>query len=206
MFWNSRRVFLTGHTGFKGAWLSLWLEQLGAAVTGFSLAPPMHPSLFAEAEIASGITSILGDIRSLAGLRETMRHAEPEILIHMAAQSLVRPSYADPAATYSTNVLGTVNVLEAARVCPSICAIVVVSSDHGALDPYATSKACVELITDSYRASFFKRELFAEHRVAIAVARCGNLIGGGDWAPGRLLPDAVRAIMPPAPGNMCSSR
>ncbi len=129
MFWKDRKIFLTGHTGFKGAWLSLWLEQLGADVTGFSLAPPTQPSLFAEAATGSGVNSILGDIRCLEGLRETMRHAGPELIIHMGAQALARPAYSAPAATFSANIMGTVNVLEAARACPTVRAIVVVSSD-----------------------------------------------------------------------------
>jgi CDP-glucose 4,6-dehydratase len=211
VFWQGRRVFLTGHTGFKGAWLSLWLEQLGAAVTGFALAPPTQPSLFSVADVGAGMSSILGDIRNLAGLRETMHHAAPELVIHMAAQSLVRASYRDPAGTYATNVIGTVHVLEAARACPSVRAVLIVTSDKcyenmgraqpfretdrlGGHDPYSNSKACAELVTGCYRASFFPRESYASHGVAIATARAGNVIGGGDWALDRLLPDAVRAF------------
>jgi len=216
MFWKDRKIFLTGHTGFKGAWLSLWLEQLGADVTGFSLAPPTQPSLFAEAATGSGVNSILGDIRCLEGLRETMRHAEPELIIHMGAQALARPAYSAPAATFSANIMGTVNVLEAARACPTVRAILVVSSDKcyenqaaaapfresgapGAMDPYTTSKVCAELVTACYRTSFFEREQSGEHRVAVASARAGHVIGGGDWAAGRLLPDAVRALSAGAP-------
>ncbi len=211
VFWRGRKVFLTGHTGFKGAWLSLWLEQLGASVTGFALAPPTQPSLFSVADVGSGMSSILGDIRNLAGLRETMRHAAPELVIHMAAQSLVRASYRDPAGTFATNVMGTVHVLEAARACPSVRAILIVTSDKcyenagqaqpfretdrlGGHDPYSNSKACAELVTGCYRASFFSRENYASHGVAVATARAGNVIGGGDWARDRLLPDAVRAF------------
>ncbi len=211
MFWQGRKVFLTGHTGFKGAWLSLWLEKLGAAVTGFALAPPTEPSLFVEADVASAMTSRLGDIRDLPSLQTAMNDAQPELVIHMAAQSLVRASYADPVGTFATNVMGTVHVLEAARGCPSVRAVVTVTSDKcyenqewvwpyretdnlGGYDAYSNSKACAELATASYRSAFFNRERFAEHRVAVASARAGNVIGGGDWALDRLLPDAVRAF------------
>ena len=211
MFWQGRKVFLTGHTGFKGAWLSLWLEQLGAAVTGFALAPPTEPSLFVEADVAGAMTSVLGDVRDLASLQTTMNHAQPELVIHMAAQALVRASYADPVGTFATNVMGTVHLLEAARTCPSVRAIVIVTSDKcyenqewvwpyretdtlGGYDPYSNSKACAELATASYRSAFFHRDRFTEHCVAVASARAGNVIGGGDWALDRLLPDAVRAF------------
>ena len=211
MFWPGRKVFLTGHTGFKGAWLSLWLEKLGATVTGFALAPPTEPSLFVEAEVARGMSSILGDVRDLASLQTAMNDAQPELVLHMAAQSLVRASYADPVGTFATNVMGTVHVLEAARHCPSVRAVVIVTSDKcyenrewvwpyretdslGGYDPYSNSKACAELATAAYRSAFFDRERFSEHRVAIASARAGNVIGGGDWALDRLLPDAVRAF------------
>ena len=216
VFWTGRRVFLTGHTGFKGSWLSLWLEQLGASLTGFALAPPTQPSLFVEASVHTGLASILGDVRNLAGLRQTMLHAKPELVIHMAAQSLVRASYTDPAGTYATNVMGTVNVLEAARACPSVRAILIVTSDKcyenrghplpfretdplGGHDPYSNSKACAELVTGCYRSSFFPPESYASHHVAVATARAGNVIGGGDWALDRLLPDAVRAFSAGAP-------
>jgi CDP-glucose 4,6-dehydratase len=212
VFWRGRKVLLTGHTGFKGAWLSLWLEQLGAAVAGFALAPPTEPSLFSVAYVGSGMSSVIGDIRDLADVRETMQHAAPELVIHMAAQSLVRASYRDPAGTYATNVMGTVHVLEAARACPSVRAILIVTSDKcyenagqaqpfcegdrlGGHDPYSNSKACAELVTGCYRGSFFSRESYASHGVAIATARAGNVIGGGDWALDRLLPDAVRAFV-----------
>ncbi len=211
MFWHGRKVFLTGHTGFKGAWLSLWLERLGAAVTGFALAPATEPSLFVEADVSAAMTSVLGDVRDLAVLQRAMSDAQPELVIHMAAQSLVRASYADPVGTFATNVMGTVHVLEAARTCSSVRAVVIVTSDKcyanqewvwpyretdnlGGYDPYSNSKACAELATASYRSAFFNRERFAEHRVAVASARAGNVIGGGDWALDRLLPDAVRAF------------
>ncbi len=216
MFWQNRNVFLTGHTGFKGAWLSLWLEQLGAAVTGFALAPHTQPSLFASASLDSGIASLAGDIGNLADLREAMVCAQPELIIHLAAQSLARPSYVEPVSTFATNVMGAVHVLEAARSCPSVRAIVIVTSDKcyenqhwswayresdplGGDDPYSSSKACAELVTACYRSSFFDRQRFSEHGVAIATARAGNVVGGGDWAPGRLVPDAVRALSAGAP-------
>ncbi len=211
MFWPGRKVFLTGHTGFKGAWLSLWLRRLGAQVTGFSLAPPTQPSLFAAAEVARGMQSVFGDIRDLPSLRAALHAAGPEVVIHMAAQSLVRASYADPVGTYATNLLGTVHLLEAARGCPSVRAVVIVTTDKcyenrewvwpyregdtlGGYDPYSNSKACAELATSSYRSAFFHPARFAEHGVAVASARAGNVIGGGDWAADRLLPDAVRAF------------
>ena len=211
MFWKNRRVFLTGHTGFKGAWLCLWLERLGAQVTGFSLPPPTRPSLFEEARVAATVASQIGDLRDLPALETAMRQAQPEIVIHMAAQSLVRTSYADPVGTYSTNVMGTVHLLEAARACPSLRAIVIVTSDKcyenqewewpyresdrlGGYDPYSNSKACAELVTSSYRSAFFHADRYHEHHVAIGSARAGNVIGGGDWAADRLVPDAVRAF------------
>ena len=211
MFWKDRRVLITGHTGFKGAWMSLWLTQLGARVTGFSLPPPTDPSLFARAGVADGMTSRIGDLRDLPALQRAVQEAEPEIVIHMAAQSLVRASYVDPVGTYSTNVMGTVHVLEAARACPSLRAIVIVTSDKcyenqewpwpyrendrlGGFDPYSNSKACAELATASYTSAFFHASRYAEHHVAIGSARAGNVIGGGDWAADRLLPDAVRAF------------
>ena len=207
-FWKGKRVFLTGHTGFKGGWLSLWLQALGARVTGYALPAPTQPSLFEIARVADGMNSVTGDIRDLATLTGAARRAGPEIMIHMAAQSLVRPSYDDPAATYSTNVMGTVNVLEAARALPGLQAIIVVTSDKcyenadvqryyresdrlGGRDPYSNSKACAELVTAAYRDSYFAGRPGA---AAVATARAGNVIGGGDWAADRLVPDAIRAF------------
>lgn len=210
-FWSGKRVFVTGHTGFKGSWLSLWLRQLGAEVTGYALAPPTIPSLFEIAQVAQGMTSIMGDIRDGAMLVNAMRRATPEIVVHMAAQPLVRRSYVDPIETYSTNVMGTVHLLEAVRQTPSVRAVVNVTTDKcyenkewvwgyrenepmGGFDPYSSSKGCAELVTAAYRNSFFNAAKHCEHQVALASARAGNVIGGGDWAGDRLIPDILRAI------------
>ena len=210
-FWRSKRVFITGHTGFKGSWLSLWLQHLGAEVTGYSLAPPTSPSLFESASVAQGMTSVLGDIRDLPALQAAMRAARPEIVIHMAAQSLVRLSYDQPVETYATNVMGTVHVLESVRHTPGVRAVVNVTTDKcyenrewvwgyrenermGGFDPYSNSKGCAELVTSAYRSSFFSTEKHAQHGVALASVRAGNVIGGGDWAKDRLIPDIVTAF------------
>jgi len=210
-FWSGRRVFVTGHTGFKGSWLCLWLQRLGAQVTGFSLAAPTQPSLFEEAEVARGIDHIAGDVRDSATLRNAMREARPEIVFHLAAQSLVRQSYADPVETYSTNVMGTVHVLDAARHVDGLRAVVNVTTDKcyenletrrayietdtlGGRDPYSNSKACSELVTAAFRQSFFERDGGSDKGVGIASARAGNVIGGGDWAIDRLVPDLLRAF------------
>jgi len=209
--WIDRRVFLTGHTGFKGGWLSLWLQQMGARLSGYALAPPTDPSLFEVAELATGMQSTLGDVRDLAALTQAMQVARPEVVIHMAAQSLVRPSYADPVGTYATNLMGTVHVLEAVRLTPSVRAAIIVTSDKcyenrewvwgyreneamGGYDPYGSSKGCAELATAAYRSSFFNPAQHADHGVAVASVRAGNVIGGGDWAQDRLLPDCLRAF------------
>jgi CDP-glucose 4,6-dehydratase len=206
--WRGRRVLVTGHTGFKGAWLSLWLEQLGAQVTGFALPPPTNPSLFELAKLADCITHIEGDVRDPAALRHAFRVAEPELVLHLAAQSLVRPSYRDPAETYRTNILGTVNVLEQCRSSPSVHGVLVVTSDKcyenhgtdspyretdalGGHDPYSSSKACAELVAAAYRSSFFATAAAP----VLATARAGNVIGGGDFAADRLIPDMVRAVV-----------
>jgi CDP-glucose 4,6-dehydratase len=203
-FWRNRRVLLTGHTGFKGAWLSLWLRELGAEVTGYALAPPTPLNLWKL--IGAGTRSIIGDIRDEALLRESMRQADPQIVIHMAAQALVRESYRDPLGTYATNVLGTAHVLQGCRELAHLQAAVIVTSDKvyenrdqqrafeegdplGGDDPYSNSKACAELLTASFRKSFFKEG------PAIASARAGNVIGGGDWSVDRLIPDCVRALL-----------
>jgi len=205
-FWRGKRVFLTGHTGFKGSWLSLWLHGLGARVTGYALQPPTRPSLFALAEVARSMKSITGDVRDLAALRAAMRRARPRLVIHMAAQSLVRDSYADPVGTYATNVMGTVHVLEAARAAGSVAAVLIVTSDKcyenrerkagyregepmGGHDPYSSSKGCAELVTAAYRRSYL-----GGAGVAVATARAGNVIGGADWSKDRLVPDAIRAF------------
>ena len=205
-FWKGRRVFLTGHTGFKGGWLSLWLQRLGAEVTGYALPPPTTPSLFEAAQVARGMRSMLGDVNEFPALQKAMADAAPEIVIHLAAQPLVRAGYDTPVETYRTNVLGTVHVLEAMRGVSSVRAAVNVTTDKcyenrewywgyregdplGGFDPYSTSKACAELVTQSYRSAFF-----AKGTLALASARAGNVIGGGDWGVDRLVPDILRAI------------
>lgn len=210
-FWSGKKLFLTGHTGFKGSWLSLWLQQLGVSVTGYALAPPTNPSLFEVAQVAQSMASIIGDIRDGAMLAKAMRQASPDIVIHMAAQPLVRRSYVDPVETYSTNVMGTVHLLEAVRQTPSVRAVINVTTDKcyenkewawgyrenepmGGFDPYSSSKGCAELVTAAYRNSFFNSAKYVEHQVALATARAGNVIGGGDWAEDRLIPDILRAI------------
>lgn len=210
-FWRGKKVFLTGHTGFKGGWLSLWLQQMGATVTGYALQPPTTPSLFEEAHVGQGMTSIIGDIRDGEVLMRAMQTATPDIVIHMAAQPLVRYSYINPVETYSSNVMGTVHLLEAVRRTPTVRAVVNVTSDKcydnkewvwgyreneamGGYDPYSSSKGCAELVASAYRSSYFNPEKYAEHRVALASVRAGNVIGGGDWADDRLIPDILRAI------------
>ena len=210
-FWQGKRVLVTGHTGFKGGWLSLWLQSMGAQVVGYALAPPTNPNLFEAANVSKGMTSVIGDIRDLANLHKVFAEYEPEIVFHMAAQALVRYSYIEPVETYSTNVMGTVNLLEVVRTTKSVKAIVNVTSDKcyenrewvwgyrenepmGGFDPYSNSKGCAELVTSAYRNSFFHPEKYQEHGVAIATGRAGNVIGGGDWAEDRLIPDMMRAI------------
>lgn len=204
--WRGRRVLVTGHTGFKGAWLSLLLERLGAQVTGFALAPPTQPSLFELARVADGLVSLQGDIRDPAALRRAFDAAEPELVVHLAAQALVRESYREPVATYQTNVIGTVNLLEACRHAP-VRAVVVVTSDKcyqnrgadapyresdalGGHDPYSSSKAAAELAAAAYRSAFF-----GASGPAVATVRAGNVIGGGDFAAERLVPDLVRGFI-----------
>ena len=210
-FWKGKRILLTGHTGFKGSWLSLWLQSMGAPVVGYALAPPTNPSLFEVAEVGRGMTSVIGDIRDLEHLCAVFAEHKPEIVIHMAAQPLVRYSYIEPVETYSTNVMGTVNLLEAVRGTDSVKAVVNVTSDKcyenrewvwnyreneamGGYDPYSNSKGCAELVTAAYRNSYFHSEKYKEHGVALASGRAGNVIGGGDWAGDRLIPDIMRAI------------
>lgn len=209
-FWAGKRVFLTGHTGFKGSWTALWLQRMGAQVTGFALAPPTSPALFEVARVSEGMTSLLGDIRDRATLECALVDADPEIVIHMAAQPLVRASYDDPVGTYATNVMGTVHLLEAVRKAPSARACLVVTTDKcyenrewvwgyredeamGGHDPYSNSKGCAELVTSAYRRSFFG-EGPNTRRAAIASGRAGNVIGGGDWAADRLVPDILRSV------------
>jgi CDP-glucose 4,6-dehydratase len=206
-WWNGRRVFVTGHTGFKGAWLCMLLRHLGARVHGYSLPPPTEPSLFKLARLHEIAETVTGDVRDLDALKPAVQQSGAEIVIHMAAQSLVRESYRDPVGTYATNAMGTVNVLEAVRSAgDQVRAVVIVTTDKcyenrewvwgyrenepmGGHDPYSNSKGCAELVTASYRASFF-----AKTKTAVASARAGNVIGGGDWAPDRLIPDMIRAF------------
>ncbi|MGZ5029187.1 MAG: CDP-glucose 4,6-dehydratase [Methylobacter sp.] len=205
-FWQGKRVFLTGHTGFKGSWLSLWLHSMGATVKGYALNPPTNPSLFKEAKVAEKVDSEIGDIRNLDQLKGSMTAFNPDILIHMAAQPLVRLSYKEPIETYETNVMGTVKVLEAARLCPNLKSIVSVTTDKcyenkewawgyredeamGGYDPYSSSKGCAELVTSAYRRSFMQ-----EKGIGLATARAGNVIGGGDWSDDRLIPDILSAF------------
>ena len=204
-FWRGKRVFLTGHTGFKGSWLSLWLQSLGAQLQGFALPAPTEPALFNVARVADGMGSTLGDIRNAAVLRAELAAFRPEIVIHMAAQPLVRASYDDPVGTYATNVMGTVHLLEAVRATPGVRAVVNVTTDKcyenrewiwgyredepmGGHDPYSSSKGCAELVTSAYRRSFLQGD------TALASARAGNVIGGGDWAADRLVPDMLKAF------------
>lgn len=211
-FWQGKKVFITGHTGFKGSWLSLWLYSLGAEVSGFALAPPTNPSLYNLGRINELVKSTIGDIRDKEALEKALFTAKPEIIIHMAAQPLVRDSYINPVETYATNVMGTVNLLEAVRHCNSVRAVVNVTTDKcyenkewvwgyreneamGGYDPYSNSKACSELVTSSYRNSFFNINEYEKHKVAIASARAGNVIGGGDWAKDRLIPDSIKALI-----------
>lgn len=211
-FWKGKKVFITGHTGFKGSWLCLWLHKLGAKVTGYALNPPTEPSLFELCNVSDLVNSAIGDIRKRGELIEAMLAASPEIVIHMAAQSLVRDSYKNPVETYEINVMGTVNLFEAVRTCKGVKAVINVTTDKcyenrewiwgyrenepmGGYDPYSNSKACSELVTAAYRSSFFNPSDYANHGVSIASARAGNVIGGGDWAMDRLIPDCIRALL-----------
>jgi CDP-glucose 4,6-dehydratase len=207
-FWRGKRVLLTGHTGFKGAWMGLWLHSLGAHVTGFSLGVPTHPSLYELARVDEGTERITGNVCEPGQVLAAVRESEPEIVIHMAAQSLVRRSFAEPRETYETNVMGTVNVLDAVRAAGGVRVLVNVTSDKcyenrewdwgyrehepmGGHDPYSSSKGCAELVTDAYRRSFFSDP----SSTRVATARAGNVIGGGDWGADRLLPDLMRAAL-----------
>ncbi len=211
-FWKRKKVFITGHTGFKGSWLCLWLNHLGAEVGGYALDPPTDPSLFGLCRIEKLTRTTIADVRDGAMLTRTMQAAEPDIVIHMAAQPLVRDSYKIPVETFSINVMGTVNLFEAVRQCKSVKAVVNVTTDKcyenkewiwgyrenepmGGYDPYSSSKACSELVTSAYRSSYFHEKDYAAHGKAVASARAGNVIGGGDWASDRLVPDIIRAIL-----------
>ncbi len=210
-FWQGKKVFITGHTGFKGSWLCLWLHQLGARVIGYSLKPPTDPSLFDLCRIDQIVKTVIADVRDLKALSREMNQASPDIVFHMAAQPLVRDSYNIPVETYAINVMGTVSLFEAVRNITSVKAVINVTTDKcyenkettreyreddrlGGYDPYSNSKACSELVTTAYRSSYFNPEDYASHGVAIASARAGNVIGGGDWATDRIIPDCIRAF------------
>jgi CDP-glucose 4,6-dehydratase len=209
--WQGRRVFLTGHTGFKGSWLALWLSRLGAKIRGYALDPCTEPNIFNLASVGAVVEDVRGDVRDYAKLEASMTEFGPEVVFHLAAQPIVRRSYADPVGTYGTNVMGTVHLMEAIRKTPSVRAVVCVTTDKcyqnqewiwpyretdplGGYDPYASSKACAEIVSAAYRSSFFPIERMQEHHVALATARAGNVIGGGDWSEDRLIPDLVRGF------------
>jgi CDP-glucose 4,6-dehydratase len=210
-FWRNKTVLITGHTGFKGSWLSLWLQRLGAKVIGYSLVPPTNPSLFEKADVAAEMLSITGDIRDLEHVKQVFSQYHPDIVFHLAAQPLVRYSYQQPIETYETNVMGTLNILEGIRSINTVRAVIMVTTDKcyenkewdwayrenepmGGYDPYSSSKGCAELLIASYRNSYFSKNLFNQHKTAIASVRAGNVIGGGDWAADRLIPDIIRAF------------
>jgi CDP-glucose 4,6-dehydratase len=211
-FWNGRKVFITGHTGFKGSWLALWLDAMGADTTGYALDPPTQPSLYEQAKVGSVVRSIHGDVRDFERLKRSLAEAQPDVVLHMAAQSVVRRSYVEPIETYASNVMGTVNLLEAIRELCQPCVIVNVTSDKcyanrewmwgyreiepmGGKDPYSSSKACAELVTSAYRESYFPPAEIDRHGVALGSARAGNAIGGGDWTSNQLIPDLIRAFL-----------
>ncbi|WP_026839823.1 CDP-glucose 4,6-dehydratase [Geobacter bremensis] len=211
-FFAGKRIFVTGHTGFKGSWLCMWLHLASAEVTGYALDPPTDPSLYNLCKVGELVNSVVGDVRDSQKLAAAISAASPDIVIHMAAQPLVRDSYNIPVETYATNVMGTVNLLEAVRNCSTVKAVVNVTTDKcyenrewawgyrenepmGGYDPYSSSKGCAELVTAAYRNSFFNPKQYEKHGVAIATARAGNVIGGGDWAAERLIPDCVCALL-----------
>ncbi|WP_420240117.1 CDP-glucose 4,6-dehydratase (plasmid) [Telmatobacter bradus] len=210
MTWKNKRVLLTGHTGFKGSWLSLWLQKMGAEVCGLALEPPTAVNLYMDAQVEKNMRSVLGDIRDADLVSRTVQDFRPEVVFHLAAQPLVRASYDDPLGTYATNVMGTAHVLNAVRKTGKPCAIVVITTDKcyenrewewayretdrlGGYDPYSNSKACAELVVSAYRNSFFHPAEYQKHGIALASVRAGNVIGGGDWADNRLIPDIIRA-------------
>lgn len=209
--WRGKRVFITGHTGFKGSWLSLWLTSLGAEICGYALDPKTDPAMFTVGSVASILNDVRGDIRDHARLQHAIIDFAPEVVFHLAAQALVRQSYIDPLGTYETNVMGTAHVMEAIRNTPSVRAVVCITTDKcyenqewpwpyretdplGGHDPYASSKACAEIVAGAYRNSYFTPDREQDHRVALATARAGNVIGGGDWSSDRLIPDLIRGF------------
>ena len=212
LFWENKKVLITGHTGFKGSWLSLWLQKKGAHLTGYSLSPPTTPNLFDILNLDCGMHSVLGDVCDIDHLKAVFKEIQPEIVIHMAAQSLVRYSYEKPVETFTTNVMGTVNILETVRITDSVKAALIITSDKcyknrewiwgyrerdpmGGHDPYSSSKGCAELVTSAYRDSFFSQNASEKEIVAVASARAGNVIGGGDWGVDRLIPDIIKAVI-----------
>ena len=211
-FWKNKKVLVTGHTGFKGSWLSLWLQKLDADVIGFSKSIPTKPSLYQLAHVEDGMESIIGDIKDLKKITEIIQKHKPQIIIHMAAQSLVQESYKDPIETYATNIFGTINVMQAIRNLDFVRVLINVTSDKcyenrslergynendpmGGFDPYSSSKGCAEIVTSSFRNSFFNIKEYEKHRTAIASVRAGNVIGGGDWAENRIIPDIIKGIL-----------
>ena len=211
-FWRNKKVFITGHTGFKGSWLSLWLQRAGANVIGYSLAPFTSPAMFHAAKVQQGMVSIDGDVRDLESVAAAIAHYRPEVVIHMAAQALVKKAYKDPIETYTTNVIGTLNILEAVRRGTCAKVAIAITSDKcyenrewvwgyrendrmGGHDPYSSSKGCAELVISAFRDSYLNPADFSDHGVLLASTRAGNVIGGGDWSPDRLVPDVVKSIM-----------
>lgn len=212
VFWKGKTVLLTGHTGFKGSWLSLWLQELGVNLIGFSKSIPTEPSLYKLANVKKEMISVMGDIRNFDRVNDVIKKYKPEIIIHMAAQSLLHESYKEPLETFSTNVMGTVNLLEAIRTTQKSCVVINVTSDKcyenqeltrgyrendpmGGYDPYSSSKGCAELATSSFRNSFFNPSEYKKHGIALASVRAGNVIGGGDWAKNRLIPDIMNSLL-----------
>ncbi|MGB6976536.1 MAG: CDP-glucose 4,6-dehydratase [Gammaproteobacteria bacterium] len=221
-FWHNKRVLVTGHTGFKGSWLTQWLKLLGAEIIGFALPPPTDLNLFNVAGIAQNTISLTGDIRNYLEILEVIKKYQPSIVFHLAAQPLVRHSYLQPLETYATNVMGTLHLFEAIRQSKKECTIINVTSDKcyenkewfwgyrenepmGGYDPYSNSKACAELVTSAYRNSFFDPISFSQHKISLASARSGNVIGGGDWATDRLIPDIIRACINNVPVRIRNS-
>ncbi len=211
-FWKDKKVLITGHTGFKGSWLALWLQSMGAQTIGYSLESPTIPSLFEICKVADKMTSLNGDVRDIKKMSDVVTEYKPEIVFHLAAQSLVRRSYREPIETYETNVMGTVNLFEVCRSAPSVRVIINITSDKcyenkgwvsgyreddamGGYDPYSSSKGCAELVTSAYIKSYFNPDKYREHGKSVASVRAGNVIGGGDWAEDRLIPDCIRAFM-----------
>lgn len=209
--YKNKTILVTGHTGFKGSWLCLWLSELGATVIGYALKPPTTPNLFESCGLEKKVTSIESDIRNLKMLKDVLERCQPEIVFHMAAQSLVRYSYREPVETYETNIMGTVNLLEACRYTPSVKVIIIITSDKcyenrewirgyrendplGGYDPYSSSKGCAEIITNAYMKSYFNPENYERHGVSLASVRAGNVIGGGDWAEDRIIPDCIKTL------------